>query len=212
MTLRTLTKPIFWAPWFAVAIISYFFVDRTLTSFAHNLDISHPWLISISSEISLLGNSAIYLIAGSLFFLWAILIAKNKQLAWMAAYLLLAVIVSGVICDVAKCLVGRARPSELFLHNQYGFYLWQFHNSFWSCPSGHSTTIAAVVTSCYLLFSRLFWPLLCVLVLVGVSRILVQAHYLSDVMTGAYLGFITAFWLHYLLALAGSFKAIPEPG
>ena len=44
MTLPTLTKPIFWIPWFGIVIMSYFFVDLPLTIYVHQ--IAQPSMVS----------------------------------------------------------------------------------------------------------------------------------------------------------------------
>lgn len=150
------------------------------------------------SWITKLGNSVPYLIVSTLFFLWAFFIIKNKRLAWMAVYILLSIVVSGILCDILKIVFSRARPNELFSDQMYGLYFWQFHSGFWSLPSGHVTTIAALSTAGYFLLPRFLWAFMFLFISVALSRIIVQAHYLSDVMVGAYLGFAISVWLYSL--------------
>lgn len=119
-----------------------------------------------------------------------------KILTWIGFYLLIAVIISGLTCDVLKIICGRARPQLFFSNQQYGFYFWQFHSRFHSFPSGHSTTIAALGTACSLMWPRTRWFFLLIITVVAISRVIVGAHYLSDVMIGVYLGFLVTYWLY----------------
>ncbi len=60
-------------------------------------------------------------------------------------------------------------------------------------PSGHSTTGFAVAFSLMVLFPRARWPLLAFAGMIGLSRIMVNAHFLSDVVAGAAVGWITTY-------------------
>lgn len=117
----------------------------------------------------------------------------------IAGFFLATIIISGLLCDLFKIILGRARPHEYFTQHLYGFYFWQFHNGFWSCPSGHATTIAAIATAGYILWPRYLWFFIFLFFMVAISRVITQQHYLSDVMLGSYLGFITSFWLSHLV-------------
>jgi membrane-associated phospholipid phosphatase len=138
------------------------------------------------------------LLASACAVLWAFFIKKNRRAAWTAGYFFLAIAVSGVICNVFKIMVGRARPSEFFSAHLYGFYFWKFSNGFWSMPSGHATVVSAAATAGYLILKRWGWLLLLAVVLVFFGRMMCRAHYLSDVMAGGYLGFLSSYWLYQL--------------
>ncbi|TAL65182.1 MAG: phosphatase PAP2 family protein, partial [Legionella sp.] len=62
----------------------------------------------------------------------------------------------------------------------------QFKDSFWSFPSGHAVTIAAVVSGLGVLIPKYFYYLLAIALLVAASRVMLCRHYLSDVMIGFY--------------------------
>ncbi len=110
-------------------------------------------------------------------------------------FIFLAASFPGVISHLLKILLGRSRPSELFSHHMYGFYFWQFHNNMWSFPSGHTTTISGVTTALSFLLPRLWGIFFAVCLLVAASRVILTAHFVSDVMAGMYLGFIITYWL-----------------
>ena len=60
-----------------------------------------------------------------------------------------------------------------------------------SFPSGHATTIWACGVALAILFPR--WRLLwyALAILVSMSRVIIGAHYLSDVLAGAYVAVMT---------------------
>ncbi len=115
------------------------------------------------------------------------------QRRWGAGVLLIAVVGGAqLLDDVLKALFHRIRPMPVggFIDaQQYSF------------PSGHAMTSAAF----YFFMTYLVWQLLggvwrgvvvigllTLVILVGISRIYLQAHYLSDVLAGYVAGFIWA--------------------
>lgn len=107
------------------------------------------------------------------------------------ALALLASFVAGsIVLHVIKIFLGRRRPRDEFEHGLYGFryFTWQLqYNSF---PSGHSMTIfcvAVVLSAAFPLLTPL-WLLLAFGL--SLTRAMLTAHFLSDVMVGAAIGII----------------------
>ena len=78
-----------------------------------------------------------------------------------------------------------------------GLYGLHFFSTEWelnSSPSGHSIRAFALLTSLSLLFRRMTPLFISLAVLIGLSRVLVTAHYPSDVIFGAYIGVFIALW------------------
>jgi len=108
--------------------------------------------------------------------------------AGRALFVFLAVAASGLAVDLLKLVFGRARPKLLFLDGTYGFFWGAVRPDYWSFPSGHAATAAALATAFTLLWPK-GWPLYLPLALVvAASRVIIDAHYLSDVVCGAALG------------------------
>ena len=108
-----------------------------------------------------------------------------------AAFAFLCIAASGLLTDTIKPLVGRARPVEYLREGLYGFRPLTFHAAWNGMPSGHATT---AFTLCALL--TLWWPRgravwLALAVLLAASRVMVNAHYLADVLAGAVVGLAT---------------------
>ncbi|MDA4845376.1 phosphatase PAP2 family protein [Hoeflea poritis] len=117
---------------------------------------------------------------------------------WVAAsaYVFIAVGMSGLIVAIAKRLIGRARP--VHFEELGAFYFQPFSNaSFASFPSGHSTTSGAFFAAIAIFFPALRFPALVLAIWLGFTRVLVGAHYPSDVVAGLAFGA----WYAYFTAL-----------
>lgn len=120
---------------------------------------------------------------------------------------------------VLKSLVGRPRPG---LNDPYHFggpltaytltrtqrengveqqvqvvrHAWEFWKSgtsdLWSLPSNHTAAAFALAAVLSYLYPRVRPLVLCIAVGVGVCRVMFDAHYVSDVIMGAGLGYVTA--------------------
>jgi undecaprenyl-diphosphatase len=120
--------------------------------------------------------------------------------ALAALYVFAAVAISGIIVNLAKYLLGRARPRHFDESGSFAFDFWSDDASWASFPSGHATTGMAFGVALALIFPRLRWVFLCVGFWIAISRVFVGAHYPSDVLAGALLGGVTAWLLARVLA------------
>ncbi len=66
-------------------------------------------------------------------------------------------------------------------------------------PSGHMTVFTAFGTALLLYYPQYRRTVLVVLILLGIILVATDYHFLSDVIAGAYLGFITTYSIRYLL-------------
>ena len=113
---------------------------------------------------------------------------RCQRFAWRAGYVFLAVAVPGLVGDLIKVVVGRARPRLLLEQGFYGVHPFS-HGWVWeSFPSGHSNGAFAAAMALVVLVPRydLLWLL--VAVLVAASRVATTVHYFSDVVAGGWLG------------------------
>lgn len=194
---RLITNPIFAIMWIILAILSYFFADKAIAVFIHQLN--NPLLLHSGQLITHFGVATYYIIFSLLVFFITKFICKKPKIAAIALFLLLAVVISGITCDIIKFIVSRARPIELFQHNLYGFYFFHFKYNMWSFPSGHATIIASLMMALSLLWPR-FWPgFMLIMSIVGLSRVVITAHFLSDVMMGWYLGIVMTIYIYRIL-------------
>jgi membrane-associated phospholipid phosphatase len=111
----------------------------------------------------------------------------NYSLAFIAMLTL-----GSAVLHVIKLVLGRRRPRDDMEMGLYGFQPFAFNLEFNSFPSGHALTICcvAVIFTCVWPF---LWPLFfTVAFLLAVTRALLTAHFLSDVLIGAGIGLIAA--------------------
>lgn len=121
----------------------------------------------------------------------------------LAAYLLVTVIASGLVANLAKRLIGRVRPLYQDEAGIFGFSPLHGGFQFESFPSGHSTTVGAVLMAIALIAPRYRSLCLVMAIWLGISRVMVGAHYPSDVIAGLTLGAWSSILLAVLFARYG---------
>ncbi|MBZ7923723.1 phosphatase PAP2 family protein [Ensifer adhaerens] len=130
----------------------------------------------------------------------------------LAAYFLLTIGSASALVHTLKFLIGRARPelfAELGAYSLTPFATTDLYESF---PSGHSTAAGAFFGVFAMLLPNLR-PLFLVLALtIGVSRVVVGAHYPSDVAAGLLLGLWTSVMMAFLFARFGRLFRLGEGG
>jgi membrane-associated phospholipid phosphatase len=170
-------------------VLSYVYIDRSLAEICLH---DSAWsLAPFFTMIKKLGLSSWYLIGSVLFYLYFHFIYKNKFYSHHALFLFSAVAVSGIVTDIIKVIAGRYRPSMYFEHGLYGFDFFHIHSVMNSFPSGHTTTafaLAMYIAYYWPKFSSIGWILA---IAVGISRVALTYHYLSDVLAGAFIGIMT---------------------
>lgn len=121
----------------------------------------------------------------------------------VAAYVLVSVGGALLLSNILKRIIGRARPQHFEQYGAFSFDPFAVDASWASFPSGHSATIGAVGGALLL-----FWPgargiILPVTMVLAATRIVVGAHYPSDVVVGYAFGFVFAVFSGALFARLG---------
>jgi len=141
-------------------------------------------------------------------------VAAALHILWLRLlFFFTAVAGTGLFVTVLKRPIGRLRP-----HHLDGSAILQFDPLSWkasaaSFPSGHSTTAWCVAVALGLLLGRRSWPPLAVLaVLICLSRVVLGAHFISDVVAGGLCGGLGTIWFARFLARKGLVFCISTGG
>jgi membrane-associated phospholipid phosphatase len=114
--------------------------------------------------------------------------ARFGLLASQALYFLTVQAVSGILSQIVKHLVGRARPKLIDTLGARHFDLFSAKAVLASFPSGHTTTVFAAAAALSFFMPRRALLFFALALPVAASRLIIGAHYPSDVFGGAILG------------------------
>ncbi len=191
---------------------------------------TYPWIRQLPNEykwffgaITDAGKSHWILWSTGLFMIGALAVDWSKftfriKMAFVvlwtyAGFIFFVVASSGIIALIFKWCLGRARPRYYEELGPVFFDFFRFHPHFTSFPSGHSTTVAALCTALCLLFPSWLWFIVVIGFWLVFSRIMVSAHYPSDVVAGTLLGITVTLWTaRYLAVRRIGFKLVPGRG
>ncbi len=154
-------------------------------------DIQIPILNELMIFISALGNSGIIWIILSAVFLFF------KKTRRAGAVMAIALIIGLLLCNLTiKPLVARPRP-----FSEHELTLLITRPGEFSFPSGHSVSSLGAGFGAFLNLRKKGIPLLVLGILIAISRLYLQVHYLSDVIAGCLLGCIFAIIANCIVTL-----------
>jgi lipid A 4'-phosphatase len=178
-----------------LAILSFSFWDRGV---AIAMRAQPKWVLKTFSYITQIGDGLGWFIGSiSLLLLclglarWGkdpVTAARWRSRAWAPGFFLLGIASAGLVNSLLKFLFGRARPKLFFRDDVYGFAFFKTPADWVSMPSGHTAMALAVATALTCLWPRWRWVILPIGFLVALSRLVVTAHWLSDVLIGSLVG------------------------
>ena len=176
----------------ALVALAMQFLDARSLTFVRTLPTG---LVDTFNEITDFGQSGWFLVP------LAILIVLTAALATPAAgrigslvlaslavrfgYLFFAIAVPGLFVTIVKRLIGRVRPSDV---GPFAYVPWSWRNEYASLPSGHSTTAFAAAVAIAALWPKARIPMLIYAAVIALSRVIITAHFVSDVVAAAFVG------------------------
>ncbi len=182
---------------FVITIFITFFIDKKLTLFFYGFNDPFKSFFLTATNF---GDSLYYFLFIVFLFLLlrpkknASLIFQNLYDINIFAFYNLAL--SGIVTQIIKHIVGRPRPKILFSENQsLDFNMLSFSSDFHSFPSGHSATIFSIIFVFYFLFPVIKKYLLAIGIFIGLTRFIIGAHYLSDVIGGCAVSYFVFLYL-----------------
>jgi membrane-associated phospholipid phosphatase len=189
---------LFWAGLILIALgLGALMIDRALAHFIydHISAKTHKFLDGITHYAK-----AGHWLAAAIIALAAAAIARHfgshgegidQMINYSLAFIAMLTLGSAFL-HVIKLVLGRRRPRDDMEMGLYGFQPFAFNLEYNSFPSGHALTICcvAVIFTCV-------WPdwwlvFFAIASLLAVTRALLTAHFLSDVLIGAGIGLIAA--------------------
>ena len=122
-------------------------------------------------------------------------------------FIFIAIALPGLVFTIVKRLIGRLRPSAL---GPFVYVPFSWRPEYASMPSGHSTTAFAAAVALGVVWPRARPLLWLYAVVIAASRVIIYAHYPSDVIAGACLGGFGALIVrNYFAARRLGFAATP---
>lgn len=132
-----------------------------------------------------------FLIAAFFLLLCFSLYSKREKFYIFWTAIISAVIARFAITEIIRFFYHRPRP----------FAALQIHqlilNNNWSFPSGHSAFFFALTTAIYLYNKKWGVWFFIAAILINISRVIVGVHYPSDILGGAIIGVIIAYFVFY---------------
>jgi membrane-associated phospholipid phosphatase len=178
------------------------------------------WIVWSFDQITDFGKSGWFLWPlGILFLVLAALpsLPRMPQLVLAAimvrvGFLFVAIGAPSLFDTIIKRMIGRARPLVTGVADPYVFSPFKWTAEYASLPSGHATTVFAVVVAFGTLWPRGRTVLWVYALLIAVSRVVVTAHYPSDVLAAAAVGIVGALLVRRWFALRGLGFSIAQNG
>ena len=173
----------------ALAMLAFDF--RAMT-FAHTLPL---WVIDTFNEITDFGQGGWFLIPVGTFIVLAAILATPAagrignlvivSLIVRLEFVFLAVALPGLTVTIVKRLIGRVRPSDL---GPFAYMPWSWQPAYASMPSGHATTACAAAIAIGAVWPKARVPMWIFAVVIALSRVVITAHYVSDVIAAGFVG------------------------
>jgi membrane-associated phospholipid phosphatase len=179
-----------------------------------------PWIPWSFDQITDFGKSGWFLIPLGLLFLGLAALPSLPRVPQLVltsimvrvGFLFAAIGAPSLFDTIIKRMIGRARPLVGGSLDPYLFSPFKWTAEYAGLPSGHATTAFAVAVAFGTLWPRARTVVWTYAVVIAVSRIVVTAHYPSDVLAGALVGVTGVLVVRRWFALRGLGFSIDAQG
>ena len=176
-----------------IITICYLYIDLPLSEYFYAL--KETQFVTFASILTIFGEGVYYIVPSLMLFIF--FRKRNPYYAQISLFILTTTSISGILVNLIKPIFGRFRPEMFFTENLYGFNWFEIAFTMNSFPSGHSATALGAWLAFALIFPKYRIPLLLIGIMIASTRIIVTAHYLSDVIAGSALGIaVTIIYYH----------------
>jgi len=191
-----------WPLWLALSVLAFALLDSVSLAFdaaeAHATATFDPRVKNFFEIVTKAGQSDWLFALSILTLVYALYrregeITRRARAGWgllasRALYFFAVQAFSGLLSQVVKHVVGRARPKLVDTLGPQHFDVFSLKAVLASFPSGHTTTIVAAAASLSFFMPRRVALLFALALPVAASRLIIGAHYPSDVLGGVFLG------------------------
>ena len=179
-----------------LGVIFFLFFDYSISKFFYNINSQTK---SLFETLTHFGDSLYFFIPTII--IWAtIKIIKNKNkilltISDISLFIFFNILISGITVQIFKHILGRPRPSLFHSNNLSVIDIFNFDSRWHSFPSGHTATIFAFIFCLVFLFPKIKNILITIAIIIASTRVIVGAHYVSDIFGGALAAYITSILL-----------------
>ena len=193
-----------------LSTLSYFYLDRPAADWFSTFNLDIHLLVKGTAK---LGRSEYWSVPSALAFgaLWLgsrhkrFAGVKDRLKAWsmLPLFVFVSISFAGIVAKIMKISFGRMRPLHHYRYDDYGFSWFGFDASLQSFPSGHAVTVAALMAALYFIMPRYRAAFVVIGTIIILARAMETAHYLSDVMVGAYIAIVMTAWMQRVFLRSG---------
>jgi lipid A 4'-phosphatase len=191
-------------------VLSIGFVDRPVAEFFHA---QSEALHAVFRFITQFGVSTGWLVGSALLWLGLLVASRSRRFAALGArlhaysivalFFFASIAVPGILVDILKAMFGRARPKLLFGSAEYFFSWGGLRSDYWSFPSGHTACAVSVAAALSIIWPRGRPLFIGFAILIAASRIIITAHFVSDVIMATFLAIVGVQWVRFVFSQSG---------
>ena len=184
-----------------IGALFFLLFDYSIASFFHSLNYQTK---SLFGTLTHFGDSLYFFIPTIL--TWALVkIIKSKNqiintISEISLFIFLNILLSGIVTQILKHAIGRPRPVLFNGFEQKSLSIISFDSKWHSFPSGHTATIFAFIFCMVLLFPKIKNILITVAIIIASTRVIVGAHFISDIFGGALVAYLSSIFISKNLA------------
>ena len=179
-----------------LGVLFFLFFDYSISKFFYNINSQTK---SLFETLTHFGDSLYFFVPTIL--IWAtIKIIQNKNkivltISDISIFIFFNILFSGIAVQIFKHILGRPRPPLFHSNNLSTIDIFNFDSRWHSFPSGHTATIFAFIFCLIFLFPKIKNILITIAIIIASTRVIVGAHYVSDIFGGALVAYITSILL-----------------
>ncbi len=187
--------------------ISVLIIDQPLSQYFRQPELLPLWLKA--RAITNIGLGDPYFIIATLIYIFAKWV-RPQYTKWreFGRDLFFALLGSGILIHLVKFSFGRQRPHLTEDLNPFIFRPFTTDWNFHSFASGHTQVLFTVATMMSLTFPRWKWAFFSLAAALGLTRVIIHDHFLSDFIGGALVGYVgsitSIFFVHHWLRRRGT--------